>query len=197
MVFLWLSCNLYQLSLLSAFSYRIHAHGFNFYFYLYKAFISYCEDINLIYTHIAHSLVPARCLYHCQFLLSSLVLVIEDLSNLCNCKNLLHPQYQVNLDSHLKYWPHLARPASFFNRFSFALLEIETMQVQNKGRVRARFLHCNVRESQVRFLDGALGLWTLCSYELHPGLFSSLSQIKINLHNLTFTHIFHTLEFDL
>ena len=26
-----------------------------------------------------------------------------------------------------------------------------------------------------------LGLWTLCSYEMHPGSF--LSQIKINLHN--------------
>ena len=32
-------------------------------------------------------------------------------------------------------------------------------------------------------LAGALGLWTLFSFELHTGLFTFLSQIKIDFHN--------------
>ena len=46
-------------------------------------------------------------------------------------------------------------------------------------------LHIWIKTSRgfLNTADGALCLWTLCGYELHPGLFSFLSQIKINLHN--------------
>ena len=53
--------------------------------------------------------------------------------------------------SHLKYWPHLARPASFFKRFSFALLHmtITTHQLMRSDE-KQPVLKPNLNNSHVK-----------------------------------------------
>ena len=76
-------------------------------------------------TYIVHSPAPVHCLYHCQCLRACPGQEIKDPSNLCNKTNeaICAENFNLVMDINLKYWPHLARPASFLSRFSLALLK--------------------------------------------------------------------------